>query len=99
MSIRTSLVSLVTLAAKVSIGLALLSFAFANVHEEMRRPGPSTVRVVLFVVLGLVGALVMPSIGDAVYAAGLRAVSLGQYGRRAYDNSNAAPPVPPGDQQ
>jgi hypothetical protein len=73
------------LTAKVILGAALVWFAFVNVHTEMLRTDPSNVRVGLFVAIGFLGTLVMPSIGDAIEHAAKNGIALGQLGRRAYD--------------
>jgi xanthine/uracil/vitamin C permease (AzgA family) len=74
-----------TLATKLAAGIALVWFGFINVHMEMLRSTPSNVRIGLFVGIGLLGALVMPSIGDAIAQAAKNGIALGSLGRRAYD--------------
>jgi hypothetical protein len=86
----------ITVSGKLIIGALLMWFGFWNVHiEMMRASGPSNVTVFVFLGLGLLGALIFPSMGDWIVAAARKGIDTARYGRRAYDNTPETPA--PGD--
>ena len=80
---------ILTLVASAMIGLAFSAFGFGTSFLEVHKPSPNIWIAGAFFVLGLVGTLMTPFVGDALAAAAKKGIALGTFGRRAYDGADA----------
>ena len=71
--------------AQLAFGLALLVFGFWSAHVETLSHTRSVPLIIVYLVLGVIGALLLPDLGGKLAGAFRTGISLGAAGRRAYD--------------
>lgn len=74
------------------LGLALMAFGFYSAHVETSSATRSIPLVIVYLALGILGALLLPDVGGKLATTMRTGIAIGAAGRRAYDGEVVVEP-------